>query len=380
LLIAPFAATKDIVNLLCRSASATPARSWLVAGLLVVAASGCGRNEIRVYRVPREQPPRLFAADGESSGQRRERPPVHRLEWKLPKGWFEQPSGNMSVASFVATGPNGQLVSITAMPFPGMANQDLLVINILGEKSNLPPITEQELAQHTEQVAIGPASGRLFEPSDATGGSTSNRLLVAMVSHENVSWFFRMSGDTPLVAEQKPAFVEFLRTLTFLPGTPEPAAPSVAVGSGGPTKPAWTVPTGWQEVPPTTMLLAKFIASGESGTKAEITVSVFPGSTGGLLANVNRWRGQIGLSPVNEKELEKLATPLEHPEGRAMLVDMTGSDSRTGGKVRLIGAVMPHHDETWFYKLMGDENVATREKDAFVKFVQSVDYHAGSHR
>jgi hypothetical protein len=32
--------------------------------------------------------------------------------------------------------------------------------------------------------------------------------------------------------------------------------------------------------------------------KAEVTVSAFPGDTGGLLANLNRWRGQIGLEPV----------------------------------------------------------------------------------
>jgi len=342
--------------------------------LFVVSAlcAGCERNGIHVYRVLKEKPPVQMASE------QRERPPAHKLEWKLPKGWFEQPSGNMSVASFVVAGSSGQAASITAMPFPGLMNQDLLVINILREKANLPLINEQDLAKHTESLPIGPATGRLLEMNDEAGGSSSNRLLVAMVTHEGVSWFFKMSGDTPLVAAEKPAFLEFLRTLTFHPGTPETGGSTPVARNDPPAKPAWTVPAGWQEVPPTAMLLAKFIASGEAGTKAEITVSVFPGSTGGLLANVNRWRGQLGLASATEKELEKLTAPLAHAEGQATLVDMSGTDAKSGQKTRLIGAVMPHHDETWFYKLMGDERVAGREKDAFVKFVQSVNYHAGS--
>ena len=39
-------------------------------------------------------------------------------------------------------------------------------------------------------------------------------------------------------------------------------------------------------------------------SKAEIAVTVFPGNVGGLTANVNRWRGQIGLAPLAPAELE----------------------------------------------------------------------------
>ena len=347
--------------------------AWL-STLAVI--TGCSRDDIRVYRVPKEKPATEFASGG------RERPPAQKLEWRLPEGWSEQPPGNMSVASFVVTGRDGQAASITAMPFPGLVNQDLLVINILRETSKLPPITDAELAQHTEQVTIGPATGRLFEMRDHTANQSTNAnsLLIAMVTHENVSWFFKMSGDAPLVADEKATFLDFLRSLAFHPGVPEPSGPARVTENEPSPRPAWKVPASWQEVPPTAMLLAKFMAGGEDGGKAEITVSVFPGPTGGLLANVNRWRGQIGLPPASESELEKLVMPLQHAEGQVIMVDMSGTDSKSGRRARLIGAVMPHHDETWFYKLMGDESVAEREKAAFVKFVQTVQYHAESSR
>ena len=169
--------------------------------------------------------------------------------------------------------------------------------------------------------------------------------------------------------------MDFLKSITFHEGdanaahssTAEP--PPAAAGL-----PQWDVPGGWQEQPPTQMVLAKFLVAGDAGKKAEITVSSFPGDTGGLLANVNRWRGQIGLEGVGEAELAKLVTSLDASGGKATLVDMTGTSKATGKQVRLLGVIVPRGGSTWFYKMLGDESVAEREKAAFIKFVQTVRY------
>jgi len=102
-----------------------------------------------------------------------------------------------------------------------------------------------------------------------------------------------------------------------------------------------------------------------------VNVSKSAGDGGGLAANVNRWRNQLGLSPLAQAELEKQVQTLEVPGAKAMLVDMSGTDGRTGQPSRLVGAILPGPDVTWFYKLMGEPQVVAREKDAFVKFVQS---------
>src|SRR6185436_7389792 len=138
-------------------------------------------------------------------------------------------------------------------------------------------------------------------------------------------------------------------------------------------KPNWDVPADWKEQPPSQMLLAKFLLGGDAGAKAEVTVSVFPGDTGGLLANVNRWRGQVGLTPVEQPELKTLAS-VDVIGGKATLVDVTGVCPRNGQKARLIGAIVPREGNTWFYKMMGDEAVAEQQKAAFVKFIQTVRY------
>jgi hypothetical protein len=117
------------------------------------------------------------------------------------------------------------------------------------------------------------------------------------------------------------------------------------------------------------MLLARFEAGGEGG-KAEITVSMFPGDVGGTVANVNRWRGQVGLAPMDETAVNQALTPIEVEGGSAMIVEML-NDQAGSGK-RLVGVIWPRGTHTWFYKMVGDDALVAREKAALIRFVQSV--------
>jgi hypothetical protein len=151
-------------------------------------------------------------------------------------------------------------------------------------------------------------------------------------------------------------------------GTNSKKAP---LGAGDASSPAWKVPAGWQEVQHSQMLREQYVISGQGGAKAEVNITVAGGDP---LANINRWRNQLGLPPAGQGELAKLATPLDVQGGKAMLVDMTGTNAKTGQKARIVGAIVPQGDQTWFYKLMGDEGVVEAEKAAFVQFVQTVKY------
>src|SRR6185436_15915682 len=98
--------------------------------------------------------------------------------------------------------------------------------------------------------------------------------------------------------------------------------------------------------------------------------STSAGDGGGLVANVNRWRQQLGLGAVSEAEVGNSLTSVDVSGGKATLVDMTGKDAKTGEPARLIAAIVPRQGQTWFFKLMGDAKVVEREKDAFTSFVR----------
>ena len=114
--------------------------------------------------------------------------------------------------------------------------------------------------------------------------------------------------------------------------------------------------------------------AGAGGATAAVNVSSANGEGGGLAGNVNRWRGQLGLPPLSEADINKLAKAIDVPGGKASLVDLSGADARTGQPTRLIGVIVPQSGQTWFYKLMGDAKVIENQKDTFIQFVQGVKY------
>ena len=194
-----------------------------------------------------------------------------------------------------------------------------------------------------------------------------------------------MTGDADMVEQQKPAFVAFLKSVNFPTTAPTglpPAHPSMGdMGMGIPAntapvssegKPNWQVPAGWQEVSAGQFLVAKFTITGDSGAAAAVNVSSSSGEGGGLAGNVNRWRGQLGLAPLSEAEMNKSVTAIDVQGGKASLIEMSGTDTRTGQPTRLVGVMVPQSGQTWFYKLMGDAKVVESQKDAFTKFVQGV--------
>jgi hypothetical protein len=65
---------------------------------------------------------------------------------------------------------------------------------------------------------------------------------------------------------------------------------------------------------------------------------------------------------------------LATPNGTATLVDIVGANAETGQSARLVAAIVPHGDKTWFYKLMGNGKVVEGQKNSFVEFVKTVQY------
>jgi hypothetical protein len=359
---------------------------WFPGLLLGVALAGCGRNNIEVYRVAKEtasgQPP--AAASSEAAADPAGSPQLH---WKLPPGWKEVPPGEMRVASFSVAGKNGQQADVSVVPLPGLAGGDLDNVNRWRGQVGQAAITAEEMAKTAEPVEMAGQTAKLYDQAGTNPGSGDKaRILAAILRREGVAWFFKMSGDDALVAEQKSAFIEFLKSIEFaapsaqtgLPPSHPPIAgmnmPNSVPSSSDQAKPAWQVPTGWQEVPGGQFLVAKFQLAGENNAQAAVNVSMSAGDGGGALANVNRWRTQLGLPAFGEADLTKAAKSLDVSGSKAMFVDMTGTDARTQQKARLLAAIVPHAQQTWFYKLMGNEQIVDREAAAFTKFVQTAKY------
>jgi len=131
---------------------------------------------------------------------------------------------------------------------------------------------------------------------------------------------------------------------------------------------SWELPEGWKlDDKPAPMRFATILVPAEP-KPLQLTVSRFPGDVGGTLANINRWRMQIGLPPVDEADLAKELKDVETAGGKAKLADIENPQT----KQRLIGVILPGGDETWFFKLTGPTTAVAPHKEKLTTFLKSV--------
>ena len=375
--------------------------------LLVV---GCHKDDVQVYNTPNDQAQPAAAPAMPTNSSETTLPPGHpnvssmqnmslpdaallaaaspaALTWTAPTDWTEVPPSQMRVASFKIVGANGQQADVSIVPLSGSGGGDPANVNRWRGQVGLPDAPDDTILSSAQNVEAGGAPAQLY---DIDGKNPDNgkpmRILAAIQHRDSTAWFFKMTGDTDLVEQQKPAFIQFLKSISFTanetqaqlpPGhppvgdmgnmTPQPQTAAPATQSG---QPNWQVPAGWNETSGGPFLVAKFAIAGDGGTAATVNVSASQGDGGGLPANVNRWRGQLGLPP----ESEISTTTFAISGGQAQLVDMNGTNAENQQPTEIIGIMVTQPNATWFYKLMGNPKLVASQKDTFVQFVKGVKY------
>jgi hypothetical protein len=348
-----------------------------VAGLLGLGAllvlAGCSREEVRVYRVPKEEP-RLTSVTDPASARQGDSAMPH-LHWDLPSGWREVQGSSIRLATFSIPSPAGPPAEVSITPLQGVTGVESDAVDIWRSELGL---AKGGGGKAGEPVTIGEFTGTLYDLTS----SDERGIIGAVASFADSSWFFKMSGPASLLAREKDAFVGFLKSIEFHAEAHPEQNGAVAAKQPGPStpssagdRPPWEAPQHWEEFPPKTMLLANYAIRGGASESGEVTVSAFPGDVGGLLANVNRWRGQIGLGAIGQSELAGISSPIEIHGERATLIDMTAEASSGKAPIRVVVAVVPRGPQTWFFKISGDEPLVAREKAAFIQFVQSVRFN-----
>jgi hypothetical protein len=159
----------------------------------------------------------------------------------------------------------------------------------------------------------------------------------------------------------------------------EPAAPppgGAAAGMQGevpaPPRPAggvlrWTLPRGWTESEGGAMRFATFKAPVKGTVDASVVV--LPGPAGGELANVNRWRGQIGLPALDEPALAAARKVLPTRAGPLRVYDFTSDGAP---RKRLVAGLAESAGNTWFVKMTGEADAVGAARDDFMKLLGSL--------
>lgn len=341
--------------------------AWL--GLLLLA--GCGGAE-RTHRIG---PPRVVPGE-----LKLEVPPAVRhgfamqapdpaasaqasLAYDLPQGWVAGAPGGMRMLSFTA--PGGIDVSVTSLGGAGgglAANLDRW-----REQLGLAPLTPAELAALPRRTVLGSDDAVAIDFRGAWRGGGQEiaqaRMLGIVVTQPGGTLFVKAVGAATAVDAQVRAFDAFVASLR--PATAAaPAAPGGAAAppaTGGDL--AWSVPSGWTMEPGSAMRAVTLRPGGDRELDAYVVV--LSGAAGGVAANLDRWREQLGLPKLPQAERDALPS-----------IDVLGAPAplffAENGKLAVLGTVARLGQDSLFVKLVGPAAKVPQHRDAFVQFCQSL--------
>lgn len=371
---------------------------WTVplVSVLVLAATGCKREEIQVYQAPKDSPTAAPAASaGAGANPHGAAPAGGKVPWTVPDGWNTKAStSSMRIASYEVKTDDGRSLDISVIPLGGQAGSLLDNVNRWRNELKLAPVTEAELDAQVKPVPIGATTGKLLNivsEQPTIEGKLKERTLAALLNLEGTTIFFKLRGEDRLATENEPKFLAWLKSVqteipaaspapaAAAPAAPNPIPPMVSSSTAGvPPPPAtdvpqWSPPAHWKAGGQRPMRLATFEVPGGSGQVADLSISALGGSAGGLLANLNRWRTQqLGLPAATEADLPKITSQVPVSGGSATVVDFSGEGELKG--TRMLAAIVSQADRTWFFKLTGPDAVVGPERENFVNFLKSVKF------
>ena len=248
-------------------------------------------------------------------------------QWTLPEGWRQLAGNEMRHATIVLSGEPSLEMSVTKFASRqdlSPADQVVMNINRWRGQLSLPPIEDEDLGSQTEKLELGDA----------------------------VAYWLNIVGRP----QPKPAAMN-LPPMQASREKSAPAAPAVE-------KPTlqFDKPVEWTEGPPAAFAAVSLQVTDED-KKAMITVTRAGGNP---LLNVNRWRGQVGLSPLTEEELAKTARKVPVGRFEGNLYEMAT------GERSIFGVIVEDQGQMWFIKLMGDAPLVERERTRFDEFLKSL--------
>ena len=130
----------------------------------------------------------------------------------------------------------------------------------------------------------------------------------------------------------------------------------------------WDLPETWVPSKGHSMRLASFDVPFSMGV-GDLSIVSLSGSSGGLLANVNRWRSQVELKPISESDILTTSSVGESKMGPYRVFKMINDNNK--GKA-IIAAVLPTGEKTFFIKLTTDVQGISELELSFKKFCSSI--------
>ena len=131
---------------------------------------------------------------------------------------------------------------------------------------------------------------------------------------------------------------------------------------------SWSLPETWAPSDGHSLRLASFNVPYSKGV-GDLSIVSLSGESGGLVANVNRWRRQIDLDPIDEQEILASAVNGESRIGPFRLFRLVNDANK---EKAILAAVLPIRSKTFFIKLTASQQGISELRFSFMEFCSSI--------
>jgi hypothetical protein len=355
----------------------------------IVLSFGCDDDRsVRTYQTAKETPPPASpfgSAQASSTDLPTPGPAASAPTWTLPTGWKVLPpppegqARQMEVAR-IGVSADSPTAILTIVPLGGEGGGIMSNVARWERQLNLPvSTTPEQVEKLLIQLDTSSGPALVADLTSPPGSTKPQRIVAAIMPRTDMAWFITLKGPAEAIAKQRSSFDQFVRSLHFADGDASADAAPSAPPTTSPTPPgapdtiAYKSPADWKPAPANNDMRVLGFSAGP----AMITVDrLSAAGMGSLLANVNMWRGQVGLSPLADDQSIKPDGAVTLDGHVGVLFDFTGAAG--AGSKRLIISMTTVGDSDWFIKLTGPAEAVASQRSAFLSFMQSIHFAAGA--
>jgi len=319
------------------------------------------------------------------------------FDYDLPPGWTVQPRTEMRLINLrPADDPRAACaVTVIGGEGGGLVNN----VNRWRGQFGQGPATEEEIFD-LPLIKLLAGNATLVElEGDFAGmageGGQDWAMLGAIAQTPSAVIFVKMTAPKAVMDQERDSFFAFVASLNLDgigPAQDDHAGHNHAPGEGheeeevghsgapGPAEDVtfaangfkFTVPSTWSDGGPASMRTLNFRVSAET----ECYLVVLPGQAGGLVPNINRWQGQMGLGPLSEEEVEALPRAQFLGEEAYLLQadgDYVGMDGIAHSDMTMLALLLMREEDSLFLKMIGPEPEVAAQRESFLRLASTLE-------
>ncbi|PCJ53364.1 MAG: hypothetical protein COA70_08660 [Planctomycetota bacterium] len=322
------------------------------------------------------------------------------LLFDLPEGWTKDEGTRMRLINLHPAGNANAdcFVSVLGGDGGGLAAN----LNRWRKQIGLEDASDAEIAALPKVKLLGGDASLLqLEGSFVGMGNEAQddwALTGVIVSTPQATIFVKMTGPAALLQAEHERFLSFVSSVHFgedTHGTHDPPQPPKQAEPESEAKVdadsnaesvediadelfsangyRFQVPEGWADAGPRMMCALNF----RVGKETECFLVVLGGDGGGLIPNLDRWQGQLGLDPLSTEEIDALPTA-DFLGGSAVMHEAVGEYTGMSGEASfeektLLGLALLTGESAYFLKMIGPKEEVAEHKGAFLTFAANLE-------